>query len=45
MSIYSPDVFCFKIQLRTDAPKAPNFNPFESVGDVQKVAGTPCTVK
>jgi len=40
--IYSPDVFCFKIQVQNVASSTTT--EFDSVGDIKKVAGTPCTI-
>jgi len=40
--IYSPDVFCFKIQVASVVSSTTT--EFESVGDIQKVVGTPCTI-
>lgn len=42
MPINSPDIFCFKIYIAATTTTI-NANPFVDIGDIQSVAGTPCT--
>lgn len=42
MPIYSPDIFCFRIQMAATTTTVTS-TPFTDIGVISEVAGTPCT--
>ena len=42
MPIYSPDIFCFRIQMAATTTTVTS-TPFTDIGVINEVAGTPCT--